>query len=171
MRLHDTQHQIPGADKTGTLCYQPFTYFSYLTLAFSVSIQADCFLLKKKKTKRYLFVFLSDHRHAYIRKKERTYLILTSLLFLLFRYASGTFPDMLPSVFNIAIWESDTAHLLWCCSAGREFVIAPHSSGLMQRDSSEKRDAMGFVAIEFQLRENLCLCVHCTTWDKLREFS
>lgn len=78
---------------------------------------------------------------------------------------------MLPSVFNIAIWESDTAHLLWCCSAGREFVIAPHSSGLMQADSSEKRDAMGFVATAFQLRGKLWLCVDCTAWNELREFS
>lgn len=78
--------------------------------------------------------FLSDHRHAYIRKKERTYLLLTSLLFLLFRYASGTFPDMLPSVFNITIWESDTPHLLWGCSAGREFVIAPHRQFWLDAD-------------------------------------
>lgn len=31
---------------------------------------------------------------------------------------------MLPSVFNTSIWESDTVHLLWCCSVGREFVIS-----------------------------------------------
>lgn len=59
------------------------------------------------------------------KQKQRIYLLLTSLLFLLFRYAPGTFPDMLPSVFNIAIWELDTICVLWCCSAGREFVVAP----------------------------------------------
>lgn len=108
-------------------CFQPFTYSSSLILGLW-----QCFysvrLFPARQTnnnkKRCLFVSWVITKHAYIRRKERIYLLLTSLLFLLFRYAPGTFPDMLPSVFNIAIWESDIAHRLWCCSAGMEFVIA-----------------------------------------------
>lgn len=117
-----------GADKPGTLSVLPtfhlfqFSYSRPLTV-FLFSQAVSCSTNKQQKKKVFV-CFLSDHKARIHQKKERIYLLLTSLLFLLFRYAPGTFPDMLPSVFNIAIWESDIAHRLWCCSAGMEFVIA-----------------------------------------------
>lgn len=148
-----------GADKPGTLLVLPtfhlfqFSYSSPLTVF--LLIQAISCLTKNKQTKKKVFVcFLSDHKACIHQRKERIYLFLTSLLFLLFRYAPGTFPDMLPSVFNIAIWESDIAHRLWCCSAGMEFVI------------SLLADSCGSVLTAAH-RRGMPSLWGCQLWDKL----
>lgn len=50
---------------------------------------------------------------------------------------------------------------------GNLLLLLTDSSGLMQTDSSEKRDAMGFVASALQFRGKLWLCVlHSLGWTE-----
>lgn len=54
---------------------------------------------------------------------------------------------------------------------GNLLLLLTDSSGLMHMDSSEKRDAIGLVAIALQLGDKLRLCVRSTSRETSQESS